>query len=113
VADISRDPLPRADVILCRDCLVHLSDEAAFASIANFKASGSRFLLSTTFYAQDENRRGSTGGWRALNLQRPPFAFPAPILLIPERQFEPDRTYSDKSLGLWALSSLPAAPGTR
>ena len=23
LADISRDPLPRADVILCRDCLVH------------------------------------------------------------------------------------------
>ena len=30
LADITRDPLPRADAILCRDCLVHLS----FANIA-------------------------------------------------------------------------------
>src|SRR5262245_3082575 len=30
LADITRDPLPRADAVLCRDCLVHLS----FAHIA-------------------------------------------------------------------------------
>lgn len=110
VADISRDPVPRADLVLCRDCLVHLSEEGAFAAIANFKESGSEFLLTTTFYAQAQNLPGSTGGWRPINLQRPPFSFSAPILLIPERRFDPARAHSDKSLGLWALASLPGAP---
>ncbi|HJY33225.1 MAG TPA: class I SAM-dependent methyltransferase, partial [Vicinamibacterales bacterium] len=28
--DLTRDPLPQADVVLCRDCLVHLSFENIF-----------------------------------------------------------------------------------
>jgi len=39
--DITSDPLPRADVILCRDCLVHFSLADAQAAIGNFARSGS------------------------------------------------------------------------
>jgi hypothetical protein len=110
IADISRDPLPRADLVLCRDCLVHLTEESAFAAIANLKRSGSRYLLATTFYALRENRRGSTGGWRPLNMQRPPFSFGSPTILIPERGFDLDIPHSDKSLGLWDIALLPDRP---
>ena len=110
LADITKDSLPRADLVLCRDCLVHLSEELAFAAIRNFKASGSTFLLTTTFYVLPENARGSTGGWRPINLQRPPFSFPRPILLIPERAYDLERAHSDKSLGLWEIGDLRDAP---
>jgi 2-polyprenyl-3-methyl-5-hydroxy-6-metoxy-1,4-benzoquinol methylase len=36
VADITRDVLPRADVILCRDCLVHLSFLNIARAVARF-----------------------------------------------------------------------------
>ena len=110
LADITRDPLPRADLVLCRDCMVHLTAEQALAAIANFKTSGSTFLLTTTFYTLSANGRGSTGGWRPINLQRTPFSFPQPRLLIPEREYDPEREHSDKSLGLWEIAALPDTP---
>jgi hypothetical protein len=106
VADIVADVLPASDLVLCRDCLVHLTDEDALATIHNIKASGARYLLATTFFAMDQNPAGSTGGWRPVNLQRPPFSFPRPLLLVPERTYNPAERYSDKSLGLWPLAAL-------
>jgi hypothetical protein len=107
LGDITEDELPCADLVLCRDCLVHLSEQRAFAAIRNFKASGSIMLLATTFYATAENERGSTGGWRPINLQLPPFCFGQPKILIPERPFDPARVHSDKSLGLWDIAEIP------
>src|SRR5688500_14681641 len=48
VLDITRDQLPAVDVILCRDCLIHLSNADINNAIANFKRSKSTFLLATT-----------------------------------------------------------------
>lgn len=41
-ADITRDDLPTADLLLCRDCLVHLSYDHASAALRRFRASGAR-----------------------------------------------------------------------
>lgn len=65
VADITRDALPKADVILCRDCLVHLSFDNISRAMANFRASGAHFLLVTTFPEWDGNRDCEDGDWRA------------------------------------------------
>ena len=40
--DLTRDPLPRADAVLCRDCLVHLSFEHIFRAIDNIRGSGAQ-----------------------------------------------------------------------
>jgi SAM-dependent methyltransferase len=110
VADVTADPLPQCQLILCRDCLVHLTEDQAFAAVANFANSGAQFLLTTSFYAQAINGRGSTGGWRPINLQLAPFHFPKPVAIFPERDYQPDVRHSDKSLGLWRLRDLPLAP---
>jgi hypothetical protein len=47
--DLLRDPLPAADLVLCRDCLVHLSFANIFAALVNLRRSGARWLLVTTF----------------------------------------------------------------
>jgi hypothetical protein len=105
--DLVSDALPPADLIVCRDGLVHLSFADIDAGIANFKRSGSRYLLATTFVDRTANADVRTGGWRVLNLQAPPFSFPQPLALIDERCVHSGGIYRDKRLALWELASLP------
>jgi hypothetical protein len=104
--DMTRDELPAADLILCRDGLVHLSFADARAAIRNFRRSGSRYLLTTTFVRHSRNRDTATGGWRPVNLQGAPFNFPAPLALVDERRVDPEGEYIDKHLGLWDLAAI-------
>jgi SAM-dependent methyltransferase len=103
--DLTRDELPPADLVLCRDCLVHLSNERIRAAIANIARSRSTYLLTTTFVGRRANEDVPTGAWRPLNLQLPPFALPQPIEVISEAH--PDPEYADKTLALWRVSDLP------
>ncbi|HTQ79669.1 MAG TPA: class I SAM-dependent methyltransferase [Thermoanaerobaculia bacterium] len=101
--DVTRDRLPQVDLILCRDCLVHLKNGQVRAALRNFAQSGARYLLATTFTDDRENRDIPLGGWRPLNLERPPFSLPPPLRRISERQSVEDERYTDKSLALWEL----------
>jgi SAM-dependent methyltransferase len=105
-ADMTRADLPAADLILCRDGLVHLSFADARAALRNFRRSGSRYLLTTTFVSHTGNRDTPTGGWRVLNLQAAPFGLPPPLALIDERCAFAEGAYRDKCLGLWELSAI-------
>ncbi|RSL18000.1 glycosyl transferase family 2 [Edaphobacter aggregans] len=106
-SDITRDALPKVDLILCRDCLVHYSYSNIFRALKNFKASKSKYLLTTTFDQRKTNADITTGGWRPVNLQLPPFCFPEPVRTINEKCSENNGMYSDKSLGLWRLDDIP------
>jgi acetate kinase len=106
VRDIVREPLPKVDAIFCRDCLVHLTFADIQAALRNFKASGARYLLTTTFAAQRENADIFTGMWRPLNLERPPFNLPSPWRLIHEHCTEENGKYADKCIGVWELEGL-------
>jgi hypothetical protein len=101
--DLTRDPLPRVDAVLCRDCLVHLSFENIALAIDNVRSSGSRYLLTTTFLEHDHNVDIEDGDWRMLNLERPPFNLPPPADVLIEGCREGDGAYADKALGLWPL----------
>jgi SAM-dependent methyltransferase len=101
--DVTRDDLPRVDLILCRDCLVHLKNGQVRAALRNFLRSGSSYLLATTFTGDHPNAEAPLGGWRPLSLGRPPFSLGPPLRLISERESVEDERYLDKSLGLWAL----------
>src|SRR5262249_9717304 len=105
VADVTAGPLPRADLIFCRDCLVHLPFADVINAVAAFKKSASRYVLTTTFTAREANDDVAPGGWRPLNLERPPFAFPRPLRVITDACPVPG--YADKSLGLWEVRQLP------
>ena len=108
VGDIVRDDLPPADVILCRDCLVHLTFDDARAALQNLRRSGSKYLLTTTFTDRTSNRDiHSPGEWRPLNLEQGPFFLPTPLELINEECPAANGKFADKSLGLWPLSAIP------
>jgi hypothetical protein len=104
--DLLTDTLPQADLVMCRDGLVHLSNADIVHAVRNFGRSGSTYLLTTTFPGRERNDDILTGDWRPLNLEAPPFRFPQPLRLINEECTELNRAYPDKSLGLWRLAEL-------
>ena len=106
VADITCDHLPQSDAVLCRDCLVHLSFENIYQALVNFRSSGARWLLTTTFPELVSNVDCEDGDWRGLNFQQLPFAWPAPLMTLSENCTEGDGSWSDKSLAVWDLTAL-------
>ena len=107
--DLMSAPLPEADMILCRDCLVHFAFDDAFRALRNIAGSGAAYLVTTHFEGDRENRDIVTGEWRPLNLERRPFHFPHPLRVINENCTEDGGTYADKSLGVWRIKDLPTA----
>jgi hypothetical protein len=106
LADITVDPLPAADAILCRDCLVHLSFANIARALHNFARSGARYLIATTFTGWRDNRDIEDGDWRPLNLRAPPFGFSEPLALLDEQCTEAEGGYADKCLGVWRLADI-------
>ena len=104
--DIMLADLPRVDVILCRDCLVHFSYQDARTTLRNFQRSQSCYLLTTTFVNVSANSNISTGGWRPLNLEREPFSFPIPLKVIDEQCLHTGGIFADKRLALWRLQDI-------
>jgi hypothetical protein len=58
----TRDRLPRADVILCRDCLVHVSFQDTAKILDNFRSTGTTWLLLNTCPEIRHDRNQFTGG---------------------------------------------------
>lgn len=107
VMDLTTSRLPAADLLLCRDCLVHLSVAEAARALTNIRRARITYLLTTTFPEEPTNLDIVTGDWRPLNLQRPPFSFPPPLQLLNEGCTEGGGRFADKSLGLWRCADLP------
>lgn len=103
--DILKDPLPKVDLVICRDCLVHFSYQDIFRAIKNLKASGATYLLTTTMVARSKNSNIITGEFRVINFQKSPFSFPEPLKLIDDTY--PLPSYYDKYLGFWKIKDLP------
>jgi hypothetical protein len=107
VINIITDNLPKADIILCRDCLGHLKLEDGLKAIRNFKRSGATYLLSTTFPDHIKNS-DDFRIWRTVNLESGPFNLPQPLRIMNEKCTEMllGESYTDKSLGLWLLQDV-------
>jgi hypothetical protein len=102
--DLTRDPLPRADLILCRNVLVHFPDEDLGDAMRAIVDSGARWMLATTFIERTENLPIYGGHWRPLNLELPPISLPPPVELLLETPPAPG--FADKRLALWDLAEL-------
>ena len=105
--DLTSGPLPDADVILCRDCLVHFSFDNIMAAFRTMRGSKARYLLTTTFLDREVNKDIVDGDWRPLNLVQSPFLLPAPQSVILEDCMEEGGAYADKALAVWRVSDLP------
>lgn len=78
--DLVNDEPPRADLILCRHLLIHLTVEDGIRAIKNFQRTGARYLLiSDQPHVAHNHKILRTGSFRPLNLRLAPFSFPVPL----------------------------------
>ena len=99
--DITSDLLPPADLLLCRDCLIHLSFFDTARVFANCLRSPIQFLL-TTSYAIAANADIVTGDYRPINLRSEPFSFGQPLAAIEDWVVG----FPPRSLLLWELKAI-------
>ena len=104
--DLTRDRLPRVDLILCRDCFIHFSNRHITSAIRNFERSRSTYLLTNTYREWHQNENIRTGDFRFVNLLLPPFNFPPPLRHIDEKFPDEQAQFFGKTLGLWRLADL-------
>lgn len=94
--DVTVDTLPRCDLVLCRDCFIHLPTRAIRRATRNFIASGATWLAVG-------NQPGAVyhdipmGSFRHVDLTAPPFSWPEPIERLADTGHE---------LCLWRLQDL-------
>jgi SAM-dependent methyltransferase len=106
VMDLRSGPLPKVDLIFCRDCLVHMSYADIWSALNTVALSESKYMLTTSFTNRTSNRDIRTGDWRPINLEAPPFNLPGVVEKINENCTEGNMTYRDKSLLLLNITAL-------
>ena len=102
VMDLTKDVLPDCDLILVRDCFIHLSFKSIFAALKNITGSNIRYLLTTHYPDVSENVDIETSSGRALNLCASPFNFPPALELIDDYA----KGTMPHQLGLWRVDQL-------
>lgn len=103
VLDATTDQVPKADLILCRDMLGHFTNYDVMRTLKNFRVSGSKYLLATTFPGRNPNQDIKTGQWRPIDLEALRYGLGPAKILVNENCTESKGRFSDKSLGLWEL----------
>ncbi len=88
--DITTDPLPKADLMICRDCLIHLSFKKIKLFFNNFKKSDIKFLLLTSYKLKDSQKKIINldipdGEFREIDMSEHPFSLPKPISEIQDK----------------------------
>jgi hypothetical protein len=106
--DIVEEPLPNADLWLCRDLLFHLPNQDIRRVFRNFVAAGIPYILTTTYNFPRKNDDVRPGGFRFINLRLPPFMLPPPLSWCPDFVAPEPPRY----LGLWSRDQVAAAVGS-
>jgi len=102
VIDLCTDSLPRADLLLCRDALIHFSNQDIWRALDNIIASDVDYLATTTFPATEHNVDQVTGmRWRHLNLEAAPFHLPPA-----RRSLTDSHNRADQVLSVWRVDDL-------
>jgi 2-polyprenyl-3-methyl-5-hydroxy-6-metoxy-1,4-benzoquinol methylase len=109
--DLTIDSIDKKyDMIITRDCFVHLSFADIKRSLQNIISSGSVYLLTTSFIKTRQNKDINTGvEWRPINLGVTPFEFPEPIEFFVEKSAETNWE-SNKTIALYRISDLRSHP---
>ena len=102
--DITSDPLPASDMLLCRDCLFHLKFWLRWKFFDNFCRSDGRYLMLTIDHVAENERVRSNGGFKQFNPMAAPFNLPQPLEMIAETTRGQPR-----SLGIWTREQITDA----
>ena len=108
VFDICTDRFPEADVWHCRDCLFHLPFADISRAFENFARSSIPYALLTTHRARwlHRNLDVSLGGFRFLDLERPPIGLAEAEAYLPDYRKGSD---FPRYVGLWSRAAIVEA----
>ena len=106
VVDFVAEKPPAADTILCREVLFHLCFGDILAGLNSALAMGCKFLLLTSDVGTSFNADIRSGDFRVLNLEKPPFRLPPPMLRIDDSAVQPGRF-----IGIWTAEAIRKAIG--
>lgn len=105
VIDLCTATLPDADMLLCRDALIHFSLADISRALDNIRRANITYLATTTFPDTAANEDIVTGvRWRRLNLEAEPFNCPPPLISLTDNVFH----RPDKVLAVWRTDDLRA-----
>ena len=106
--DITSDNLPSADLLLCRDCFIHFSNEDILKTLKNFSRSNINYFLITHMINETsiENKDIFTGEYRFIDLFSKPFNLNKKTLF----SFQDDpmniEINNQKQMSLWTRSQI-------
>jgi SAM-dependent methyltransferase len=92
--DIINDKLPNVDLLICRDCLIHLSTANIERFFNNLKKSTLNYFLLTSYELKTDDDKMMLnvdirdGDYRPLFLTKPPFNLPSPIIKFLDKDLE-------------------------
>ncbi len=103
--DIVADDLPDADIIICRDCLFHLSFENIGKFVDKFLQSNIKYILTTTHKSAivSKNIDIQNGDFRLIDLYAAPFNFPRDSLEVIEDWIP---GYHERQMVMWSREQL-------
>ncbi|HLO15282.1 MAG TPA: class I SAM-dependent methyltransferase, partial [Anaerolineales bacterium] len=106
--DLIKDGFPKSDIMICRDCLFHLSFEDTKSVLRNFLVSETPYLLTTTHKNIDgfKNSDIQIGGFRRIDLFSPPYNFPSNALASIDDWISP---YPERQMCLWNREQVSLA----
>lgn len=121
--DLANDPLPQADMIMVRECLIHLTDPVRWQVLENIARAGIPHMLLTIDLVDKNIPLDRDGDHQNFNPMLAPFHFPTPIALIPETADDMDLTVlgpanagpwkRQRAMGLWSIEQIQAVLAAR
>lgn len=104
-ANILAMQIPEADLVLCKDVLIHLPNEDALSILRAIVSSGSRLLASTTSPTWLNSFRVGMqpGEFSPIDLEQPPFELSRPLDLVevPYKEGNPPKFFA-----LWDIKGI-------
>lgn len=108
--DLTKDDFPASDLMICRDCLFHLTYDQTKLVLQNFITSKIPYLLTTTHTQRGEffNKDIETGSFRRIDLFSAPYHFPQDVLY---RIDDSIPNVTQREMCLWSREQIISAMG--
>ena len=104
--DCLSDDIGEADLLFCRDLLIHFSDADIIKFFTNIGRSNVKYVL-TTHFIDEENSDIATGQWRPVNLVENPYGLSEPHDMIVEKtKMFNERFVDTKVMALWSIDDI-------